>query len=103
METGPRPTGPSRSTLSRELGKLGSLTAREWRAAARTILALHKVDSGAKVEHVAREASVDSRTLRRWSLRLLGLPPSKALQMPGWEWKLEVVLRRFHYVKDAMI
>lgn len=97
-------TGPSRSTVGRRLSDFGPLTARDWRAVARLILALHRPPhAGATVEQIAWAAGFDPRTLRESVTRYLGMQARDAADVPGWEWKLEIVLRRFGYVVSEAI
>ena len=97
-QSGQKSHAPSRSTLSRWLSAFGSLSARDWRAVARLIRALHRPPHpDASVEQIAWAHQLDPRTLRESSVRYLGMTARDAAERPGWEWKLETVLRRFGY------
>lgn len=50
------------------------------------------------MEQQAWSTGADPRTLRGWSTELLGVDARAVLETPGWEWKLEAMLRRFGYV-----
>lgn len=92
---------PSRSTFSRRLSEFGELTQRDWRTAARLIQVLHRLPHpGATVEQAAWAGGLDPRTLRDSCSRLLDMSVPRAIELPGWEWKLEAVLRRFGYVSS---
>jgi hypothetical protein len=52
----------------------------------------------ATIEQVAWDRGIDPRTLRKWSMHFLGYPARDVVEAPGWEWKVEEVLRRFAYV-----
>lgn len=90
----------SRSTLSRVLSSYGPLTSRDWRAVGQVIQALHH-GRGVSIDRLAWDSTLSPRTLRERSMHYLGVSVGEAAEMPGWEWKLEAVLRRFGYVAEA--
>ncbi len=86
---------PARSVGDCRLGQLGPS---DWRA---VITLLHATERMmASLEAMAWEYGMDPRTFEDRARRYLGLGPADAARIPGWEWKLEAVLRRFGYVHD---
>jgi hypothetical protein len=71
----------------------GALNASDWRAVSRLLAATERNPPG-------WESGVDPRILELRSRRYLGLGIDDLAGAPGWEWKLEAVLRRFGYVVD---
>lgn len=78
--------------------RLSQLDASEWRAVAMLLRAIER--PVAALDTMAWEAGVDPRSFEERARRFLGLAPVDAARIPGWEWKLEAVLRRFGYVFD---
>jgi len=91
----------SRSALSRRLHGFGPLTARDWRAIARVIAVLHHAKGS--VEATGWLAGMDPRSLRGQCARYFDASASQALEIPGWEWKLEAALRKAGYVRGEGI
>jgi hypothetical protein len=84
----------SNSTYSRFFARLGSLTARDWRAIAR--LCVH-VSAGAH-ETLPASSRIAVRTAVEYARRYLGITYSELSSRIGWEWILECALRRAGYV-----
>ena len=55
---------------------------------------------GTSVEELSWSNGLDPRTLRSRTRLLLGVGVREAIGRPGWEWKLETVLRRHHYANS---
>lgn len=87
-------------TLTRRVCALGPLEVRDWRGLAR--LAHIHTTAGplerASLEVAAYDAEVDPRTLRRWLRLATDMSWSEATERPGWEWLVEMALRRFSYL-----
>ncbi|MDX2121603.1 MAG: hypothetical protein SF070_11185 [Gemmatimonadota bacterium] len=98
-DTDPATVAPprSRSALDRRLAAFGPLRGREWDAFTR-LLRVSESHAAGSVEQQAWLTDTDPRTLRRWSAELLRVDAHVILDTPGWEWKLEAMLRRFGYV-----
>jgi hypothetical protein len=93
---------PSRSTLNRRLSSFGPLTARDWRAVVSLVRTLHRPPCpGATIEQIAWAGGLDPRTLREHASHYLGVSARQAAEVPGWEWKVEAVLRRWDYVRET--
>ncbi|HXG43624.1 MAG TPA: hypothetical protein VNJ71_02585 [Gemmatimonadales bacterium] len=92
---------PSR-TLSRRVQALGPYEVRDWRALARLTwaAALAGLRSGGSVETAAWEAGSDPRSLRRWVRLFTGLDWEEVRARVGWEWIVELALRRGGYVRE---
>ncbi|HWA55808.1 MAG TPA: hypothetical protein VG692_01070 [Gemmatimonadales bacterium] len=88
-------------TLTRRVRALGPLEVRDWRGLARlarivtTALAPDRVS----LECAAFTAGVDPRSLRRWLRLATELSWPEVMARAGWEWILEMALRRFGYVE----
>jgi hypothetical protein len=87
-------------TLTRRVRALGPLEVRDWRGLARLAQILTS-DGAARssLETSAFSAGVDPRTLRRWLRLATELSWSEAVTRAGWEWVVEMTLRRFGYVE----
>lgn len=98
--TGPEaPHSPrrARSTLNRHLMSFGPFRCREWHAFLRFLWA-SEVPGESPLAQRAWAIGYAPRTLRSWGSYFLGLEAPNAMKTPGWEWKLEAVLRRFGYL-----
>ncbi|HWA17072.1 MAG TPA: hypothetical protein VG817_11595 [Gemmatimonadales bacterium] len=88
-------------TLTRRVCALGPLEVRDWRGLAR--LAQIHTTAGplerASLEVAAYDARIDPRTLRRWLRLATDLSWSDTTRRPGWEWLVEMTLRRYGYVE----
>ena len=90
-------------TVARHLTGLGSLLPHEWSRLGELVgWLLGSWECGGSIERKAAHAGIDQRTLRRWLDRLLGVSPSLAAERPGWEWILELALRRFGYIPGVV-
>ena len=96
-DTGPVAPPPSRSAHHRRLAAFGPRRCREWHTMIR-LLRVSESPGGGSVEQRAWSTDTDPRTFRGWSAELLGVDARAVLETPGWEWKLEAMLRRFGYV-----
>ncbi len=89
-------------TLTRRVCALGPLEVRDWRGLAR--LAQIHTTAGplerASLEIAAYDAGIDPRTLRRWLRLATDMSWSEATERPGWEWLVEMTLRRFGYLES---
>jgi hypothetical protein len=87
-------------TLTRRVRALGSLEVRDWRGLAGLvhILTAPMLPGSGSLEIAALTAGVDPRTLRRWLRLATDLPWVEAFTRSGWEWVVEMTLRRFGYV-----
>lgn len=91
---------PSPRTVARRCMELGLLLPHEWSRLGELVgWILASSDCGGSVERKAARAGVDQRTLRRWLERLPGVSIAHASATPGWEWILEMALRRFGYIE----
>ena len=90
-----RPESAAQGTGHRRLGQLGPS---DWRSVVTLLRATERVV--ASLETMAWESGMNPRTFEDRARRYLGLAPADAARIPGWEWKLEAVLRRFGYVFD---
>ncbi len=92
---------PSR-TLTRRVAELGSFEIRDWRALSRLTwaAALAQLRPEASLETAAWEAGSDPRSLRRWVRRFTGLEWDQLRARVGWEWIVELALRRGGYVRE---
>jgi len=90
-------------TLTRRVQALGPLEVRDWRGLARLaqILTSTAGPDRASLETAAFAADVDPRTLRRWLRLATELPWGQVEAWPGWEWVVEMTLRRYGYVERA--
>jgi hypothetical protein len=88
-------------TLTRRVCALGPLEVRDWRGLARLaqILTTAGPLERASLEVAAYDARIDPRTLRRWLRLATDLSWSETTNRPGWEWLVEMTLRRFGYVE----
>ena len=88
-------------TLTRRVCALGPLEVRDWRGLAR--LAQIHTTAGplerASLEVAAYDAHIDPRTLRRWLRLATDLSWNETTARPGWEWLVEMTLRRYGYVE----
>jgi hypothetical protein len=93
-----RPTSArSAATYSRLFRRHASLTARDWRALARLVHALH----AALQRRLSRQSrsyltvsAVSHRTVARYASTYLGMRWAAATQLIGWEWVMECALKR---------
>lgn len=92
-------------TLTRRVRDLGALEVRDWRGLSRLAQILTTSDPGdlRSLEAAAFSAGVDPRTLRRWLRLATDLPWSEVTGRVGWEWIVEMTLRRFGYVVREMV
>ena len=86
------------SSLNRQLARWGDLRSADWRALIDLMPLLEQ--EGPSVEELAWSNGFDPRTLRSRTRLLLGVGMRVAIGRPGWEWKLETVLRRHHYANS---
>ncbi|MBK7351674.1 MAG: hypothetical protein IPI92_17620 [Gemmatimonadetes bacterium] len=88
----PKPASLRRTT-NRHLAEFGPLRVGHWRRLAR-LLALTEGPSSAGLDQRAWEAGLDPRSARAWAVELCGIDLAVAASCPGWEWKVEAMLRR---------
>jgi hypothetical protein len=88
-------------TLTRRVQALGPLEVRDWRGLAglAQILTTPVFPGHVSLELAALTAGVDPRTLRRWLRLATELSWVEAVARAGWEWVVEMALRRFGYVE----
>lgn len=88
-------------TLTRRVRALGPLEVRDWRGLAGLvqILAAPTLPGHTSLEIAALGAGVDPRTLRRWLRLATEMSWVEVAARPGWEWLVEMTLRRFGYVE----
>lgn len=84
----------STSTYSRHFATLGRFTARDWRALAR--LCVNLADRTTGTHSTLSQRSIDAH-LRRY----LGMTHDQSRRLLGWEWILELALRRAGYLAPA--
>jgi len=91
-------------TLTRRVRALGPLEVRDWRGLARLAQILTTpVHAGhGSLEFAALTAGVDPRSLRRWLRLAAEMAWVEAVARAGWEWVIEMALRRFGYVERGM-
>ncbi len=91
-------------TLTRRVRALGALEVRDWRGLARLaqILTAPTSPGHASLELAAFTAEVDPRSLRRWLRLATELAWVEAVARAGWEWVIEMALRRFGYVERGI-
>jgi len=90
-------------TVARHLTELGALLPHEWSRLGDLVgWLLRSWECGGSIERKAAHTGIDQRTLRRWLDRLLGVSPTVAAERPGWEWILELALRRFGYIPGVV-
>ncbi|MFN8652052.1 MAG: hypothetical protein U0133_09145 [Gemmatimonadales bacterium] len=87
-------------TLTRRVRALGPLEVRDWRGLARLV---RIVTSSQQPDHDSLEvtafaAGVDPRSLRRWLRLATEMSWQDVMGRVGWEWILELALRRGGYV-----
>jgi hypothetical protein len=87
---------PETPAQRRDLRRLGPLGPSDWRTVSTLLRATER--AVASLETMAWESGMDPRTFEDRARHYLGLGPADAARIPGWEWKLEAVLRRFGYV-----
>jgi hypothetical protein len=89
-----------RSTLGRHLRSFGPLKPHDWVAIAYLVQTLWAAgaEGAHTVERAALRVGVDPRTLRTRLQRYSGCAYPEARMCHGWEWIVEVALRRFGYV-----
>lgn len=87
-----------RTTAWRKLRKLGPLTAADWTNLG--VLVQAASTSKKSREQLAAACGVNIKTLRARSERLIGPLFRKYQDIAGWEWMLELALRRWNYVRD---
>jgi hypothetical protein len=87
-------------TLTRRVRALGPLEVRDWRGLARLvrIVTTALAADHASLEAAAFSAGVDPRSLRRWLRLATELSWPEVMSRTGWEWILEMALRRAGYV-----
>lgn len=91
-------------TLTRRVRALGPLEVRDWRGLARLVRIVTTAvppDHGS-LEAAAFTAGVDPRSLRRWLRLATELSWPEVMARVGWEWILEMVLRRYGYVEFGL-
>lgn len=91
-----------RTTVWRRLMGFGKLRPHDWSAIGRYVVAHNRGWSTGRrtVEHVAHAHGIEPRSLRRWAPRYFGCPAPDTLKVPGWEWLVELALRRHGYLRD---
>ena len=92
----PKPASMRRA-INRHLAECGPLRVGHWRRLVR-LLAFSEAPSTQGLDQRAWEVGFDPRTVRTWAAELLGTDLSAPAECPGWEWKVEAVLRRHGYV-----
>jgi len=92
-------------TLTRRVRSLGALEVRDWRGLCRLTQIMTAADGFGlrSLEGAALAAEIDPRTLRRWLRLATDLPWSEATARAGWEWTVEMTLRRFGYVVREVV
>jgi hypothetical protein len=90
-------------TLTRRVRALGPLEVRDWRGLAGLvqILTAPLLPGHTSLELAALTAGIDPRTLRRWLRLATELSWAEAVGRVGWEWVVEMTLRRFGYVERS--
>jgi hypothetical protein len=93
----------ARRTLSRRVRALGTFEVREWRGLARLVRVLATAGRQplSSLEAAAWNAGADPRSLRRWIAHFTGLDWGELRSRPGWEWVVELALRRAGYLAEA--
>lgn len=88
-------------TLTRRVRALGPLEVRDWRGLAGLvhILTTSMLPGNTSLELAALTAGVDPRTLRRWLRLATEMSWVEVVARAGWEWLVEMTLRRFGYVE----
>lgn len=91
-------------TLTRRVRSLGSLEVRDWRGLARLvqILTAPAIPGHVSLEIAALTAGVDPRSLRRWLRLATDMTWMEVVARTGWEWVIEMALRRFGYVERGL-
>jgi hypothetical protein len=91
-------------TLTRRVRALGPLEVRDWRGLTRLarIVTTALPPDHTSLEAAAFNAGVDPRSLRRWLRLATELSWPEVLARAGWEWILEMALRRFGYVEMGL-
>lgn len=91
-------------TLTRRVRALGALEVRDWRGLARLaqILTTPALPGHVSLELAALSAGVDPRSLRRWLRLATDMAWVEAVTRAGWEWVIEMALRRFGYVERGI-
>jgi hypothetical protein len=91
-------------TLTRRVRALGALEVRDWRGLARLaqILTTPALPGHVSLELTALTAGVDPRSLRRWLRLATDMAWVEVMARAGWEWVIEMALRRFGYVEREM-
>ncbi len=92
-------------TLTRRVRALGPLEVRDWRGLAGLvqILTAPMLPGHTSLELAALTAGVDPRTLRRWLRLATEMSWVEAVTRAGWEWLVEMTLRRFGYVEPVPV
>lgn len=86
-------------TLTRRVRALGPLEVRDWRGLARLVRILTSAPPDHdSLEVTAFAAGVDPRSLRRWLRLATEMSWPDVMSRVGWEWILELALRRCGYV-----
>lgn len=87
-------------TLTRRVRALGPLEVRDWRGLARLvrIVTSRRPPDHDSLEIAAFAAGVDPRSLRRWLRLATDLSWPDVMARVGWEWILELALRRGGYI-----
>jgi hypothetical protein len=77
---------------------------RDWRGLARLvqILTTPVLPGHGSLEIAALTAGVDPRSLRRWLRLTTEMSWVEAVARTGWEWVVEMALRRFGYVERGV-
>lgn len=90
-----------RTTVWRRLVGFGKLRPHDWSAIGRYVEAHSRGWSTGRraVERVAHAQRLEARALRRWARRYFGLSAPETLKVPGWEWLVEIALRRHGYIR----
>ncbi len=85
--------GNAERTVRYRLRRLGHYGSHDWIRIQRLVQAKTE-GAGAKVEEQAHLAGTEARTLRSWVARYLGMTLRTFRSTIGWEWILELALRR---------
>jgi hypothetical protein len=92
----------SDDTLRRRIRSFGALLPHDWSRVPKVVhaLAYARAHRALPVIRIANDCGMDVRTLRSRVRYLAGIGLSRAIELAGWEWFMETVLRQWNYVPD---